>query len=224
MDFYNGLIINGHIIVEIDSKKYLIDTGSVVSFSLKEPHFLKINDRNYFLNKINMDLDSVNKIVGFIPDGFIGMDILETTNLAVEKNGDNLKIHFDIIRNATGLFVDIYKEGSYYYFNIVNDNSKLKYCIDLGAMYPYGIKNYFDCNRTYKFVYDYNPMLGNLTSSVYKTKISIETKIFEIEFANNQKVIESYLGPLDFDIIGSINDFYQNYFVLDFECGLLILN
>ena len=71
---YNYHINNNHIIVEIDDKNYLIDTGSPVSFWINNPiNGIAINNVKYPLNPkpYNLDINETMKCIGEEVDGFI---------------------------------------------------------------------------------------------------------------------------------------------------------
>ena len=92
---YNYTLSNNHYIINIEGNNYLLDTGSPVSFSLKQGlNSVVINQRRCSLpyNVMNLDIEATRELVGMDIDGFIGMDIIRQTSLTIYKDG---RIEFD---------------------------------------------------------------------------------------------------------------------------------
>lgn len=221
---YKYELVNNHYVVEINAKKYLIDTGSPASFGLNKPiKDLIIDGYAYPLKSESLDEKEIANFIGVNVDGFIGLDIICKTSLTIYKNGYlDFKVH-DV--NGSKIQLDRMK---FYVNKVLAIDVKCedvpgKFVIDIGAKYAYGTKAIFDNKKAFDHVYDYNPTLKRLDSDIFHLDIEIDGKKKAIDVCNNDVVYKNILQHFQYLIIGNITTFFDEVCVLDLAKMQLIL-
>ena len=231
---YSYELINNHYIVNIDGKKFLIDTGSPFSFWVSSPiKEITIYDNKYPLQNrpLNFDVDETNNLVGAIVDGFIGMDIISKTSLTIYSGAPEGIIEFSEVPDwiINGLIKMNYKYTEVPMTTrwplMVQIGSNLmtgKFVIDTGAKYGYGVSGLFYKQTAFDHVSDYNPSLGHLDSDIFHLEIVIGGQKKTIDVCSNSTVASTliHMGAL---MIGSVSSLYNQVCSLDTKKGKLIL-
>ena len=218
---YEYELINNHYIIEIEGKKYLLDTGSPVSFGITEGNNQLIIDGNTYClrNKpANLSVSETEALVGTSVDGFIGMDIVSQTGLTIYKNG---LVKFGVDEVKGGVEVPMTTKWPLMVSigcNLMNG----KLIIDTGAKYGYGVDGLFHNQQAYAHVKDYNPSLGRLESDSYHLPITIGGKSKTIDVCNN-RIVGATLHQMGAIMIGSVSSLYNEVCVLDTHKGKLVL-
>ena len=217
---YKYQLINGHYVVEIDNKKYVLDTGSKDSFWMKTRRdTILIDGVSYPLasNKLSpvQEMETM-RFVGCDLDGFIGLDIIEKTSLTIYKDG-NIAFKSTDIDSKKTKFIDNNDE-----YLIVESNQG-RFLIDTGAKYGYCVKSILSCEIPLSRVHDYNPILGHLYSDLYLKRISIADVGNDMYVCNNADVQRYYLPAVNCKAIGNITGFFKEVCVFDLSKGELIL-
>ncbi len=217
---YKYELINGHYLVTIGDKRFLIDTGNDESFSLDDKlNKIIINGNEYRLKPNRLDPIKIAKSYALVTttfDGFIGMDIIKETSLTIYKNGE---LDFAPHEIEDSVHVPLVKSYRFIYF--IDNN--IKYVIDTGASYAYGVKSLFETLTPISEVFDYNPGLGELNSTVYKASININHKVREFDLCDNSLVQGTYLLLTQADIICNITHLFDEVCVIDMNKMELIL-
>ena len=231
---YSYELVNNHYIVNIDGKKFLIDTGSPFSFWVSSPiKEITIYGNKYpFQNRpLNFDVDETNNLVGVIVDGFIGMDIISKTSLTIYSGGPSGSLEFGALPDW---ILNGMKEKSIRFAEVpmttrwplmVQVGSNLmtgKFVIDTGAKYGYGVCGLFYKQTAFDYVSDYNPSLGHLDSDIFHLEIVIGGQKKIIDVCSNSTVASTliHMGAL---MIGSVSSLYNEVCSLDTKKGKLIL-
>ena len=217
---YNYELINNHYIVNIDGRKYLLDTGSPFSFWVSNLiRELTIDGNKYQLNNrpSNFNVSETTNLVGIEVDGFIGMDIISVTGLTIFKNGT---IEF-AIKEIGGIETPMTTRWPLM-TNVGCNLMTGKFVIDTGAKYGYGVNGLFYRQRSFSRIKDYNPSLGHLEGDIYHLNVVIggQNKIIDV-CSNN--VVASTLIHMGALMVGSVSSLYDEACVLDTKKGRLIL-
>ena len=217
---YAFKISNRHIIINIDNKKFLLDTGSPNSFWTSE--FLEditIDGVKYQLSPkpYEVDLDETFKTIGTNVDGFIGLDIVRKTSLTIYKNGT---LEFKA-KEEDGMRVpmNIYP---YLSINVGCSDYKGLMIIDTGAMYAYGVNKLFGWRSPYLSVTDYNPHLKKFRSDLFDLDIYVNGKRFRTDIGRNEKV-SNLLTQMNAVLIGGLNNLFNEVCVIDIQRKELII-
>ena len=220
---YKYELLNNHYVVNIDGKKFLIDTGSY-SFRITSPmSYVTIDGVKYRLAPNMLDPEAQEKtfkLVGATIDGFIGMDIISRTSLTIYKDG-NIDFKANNVEGATRVpFV----RGPGLLINVSSNGVNGKMFVDTGAMYGYGVAELFRGENPYaRNQYDFNPSprLRDMYSNVYNQDIVVGGKTKTIKMGFNQGTYGYPLGG-DIIMIANISTFYDEVCVLDMNRGELV--
>lgn len=166
-------LLDNLIIVEIEARNYLVDTGSNMSFSLDVNNLdLVINDNSYLL-KPNIASSIVKDalahlIPGKVVDGVIGTDIISETNLSIDYL--NQEIYFDIVKPQYDMeqyFLPFEVKLGYVFTNIYLYSNKLTMLIDSGAKFGYVKSKFLNLSNPLGEYEDYSPELGKMEGNLY---------------------------------------------------------
>ena len=220
---YSYELKNNHYIIDIDGMKYLLDTGSRISFWINPEcqSGVVIDNVRYPLHSRPRCLNvyETENLVKSHIDGFIGLDIIYQTSLTIYKNN---KIDFkvtDIDGNKFSLAM-IHNLPS---VSIFSNDIKGYLLIDTGAMVGYGITELFDNRKPMFHVEDYNPTFGKLNGDLFETCVSFnENFIKYVDVCKNDQV-SNVLKELDSILITNVTTFFDDVCVFDFEKRVLVL-
>ena len=215
---YTYELSNNHYIVNIEGYKFLLDTGSPVSFSLRPGlNSVVINGKTYPLRKdpFHMDMKSTLKLVGTRMDGFIGMDIICQTSLTIYKDG---RIDFKA-NNEKGIELELASANRVKCF--CNDVVGA-YLIDTGARYGYGIERLFQHQKPFGNVSDYNPFLGHFRSDMYHVTVDFGKVKKEVDVCNSPAV-RNDLVMTNSIIVANLTTLFDEVCVIDEQEQKLIL-
>ena len=165
-------LLDNLIIVTIESRNYLVDTGSNLSFSLNDNNLdLVINDNNYSL-KPNLASaivkDALNHLIpGKYIDGVIGTDICET-GLTIDYL--NKEIYFEVVEcsyDIEQIIIPFEIKMGYVFINMYLYSNKLSMLVDSGAKIGYVKSKYLDLNKPVGELDDYSPEIGEIKGYTY---------------------------------------------------------
>lgn len=218
---YKYELLNNHYVVNIDGKKFLIDTGSN-SFWITSPmNYVSIDGVKYPLFPNRLDPEAQEKtfrLVGTTIDGFIGADIIGKTSLTIYKDG-NIDFKATNVKGATRV---PFAYGPGLLINVSSNGVSGKMFIDTGAMYGYGIKELFRGEMPYaRNEYDFNPYLRDMHSDIYNQNIVVGGQTKTIKMGFNQRTYGYPLGG-DIIMIANISALYDEVCVLDMNRGELV--
>lgn len=223
---YTGLFPNGLVIAEISGGRYIIDTGSPVSFSFSGEDRITINEESFDLVPPFIPKEQADGLTGMDIEGFIGMDILSRTGLTLDrKNG---WIVFDCIPpenggSKIGISVTSMMCMKYIFTGQlgINGNNLNKVILDTGAGISYVAAQYLDeKDRTDEKYEDVNPEIGEIAGYYYSAELWIPensdartVKVGEMPFAYTM-IADAIISPF---LFGS------EYLAFDFGRGTLYL-
>ena len=221
---YNYTLSNNHYIINIEGNNYLLDTGSPVSFSLKQSlRSVEINGRRYFLplNIMGLSIPATRALVGMDIDGFIGMDIIRETSITIYKDG---RVEFQALPEQ-GHKLNMLP-GSYglIKLQVTSNNLTAPYLVDTGARYAYGVEGLFkdSDNKPFDHVNDYNPRLGYFDSDIYHISVDFGPFQKTVDIADS-KAVRGDLAMTSSLIVGNITDLFDEACVVDMQNQVLIV-
>ena len=183
MSSFSTEIIDGHIIVQINNLKYLIDTGSPVSFGNGGP--ISINGSKFEIpcTFFGLTIEKINQLSGLSVHGLIGMSILKQfdlyftntetmfTSLSSMSYSKEALIFpiIETIANTPAIYMKIGDENHLMYF-------------DTGAKLSYLHEALLQRHISFGEVNDFHPSIGNYTVPVYKVRVNIGEKQEDLVF------------------------------------------
>ena len=164
-------LIENLIIVNMDGRDLLIDTGSPRSFALKESFPVKINDISYDL-KITMAssivLDTLKHLLTVNVDGIIGNDIIIPNNLSIDYL--NEEIYFGIVPCSYDIeqyTMPLKTRMGLAYTELKSGSNTLDVILDTGSKMHYVKESYVDKTRSRGYFEDYSPDLGQMEGHLF---------------------------------------------------------
>ena len=215
---YRYELKNNHYIVEIDNKRFLIDTGWPYSFSFNNVGHVIIDNQLFPLTTkpSNIGVEETRELVGIVPDGFIGMDIISKLGFTVYKNGE---LEFKV-NNIDGNEVRMNKSWPLLIPISCNSVNGM-FIVDLGAKYGYASKRVLNGSRPIGVVEDYNPMLKHFNSNLFNIEIKIGNQTRYIDVGDSEKVAPTFTNGII--MVGNITTLFDEVCVIDTIKGRLIL-
>ena len=215
-------LINDVIIMDLQGKSILLNTGSNLSFSLKDDFSISINDKNYHL-KANSASRKVNETLShLIPnqevDGIIGTDIISKTNLTIDYL--NRKIYFGINNPQ---YIEEYTlplsfEKGLVFISIPFENDRLKMVLESTTKQYYIKAKYLDMTNICGDFEDFSPDLGRIHGPLYVFNDSIHE---EKEFAG---VLPREYDKICDGILGLHRFVHPGYCIFDFKNRVFVFS
>ena len=218
---YRWELINNHYVVFINGKKYLVDTGSPISFWInpdcREP--LIIDNVKYSLHSKpnSYDVLESERLIGTNIDGFIGLDMILKTSLTIYKNG---RLEFGVVEED-GTRIGLNTNG---FLSIKCNCGGVtgNYLIDTGAKFSYGTGGLFYGLTPFNQAEDYNPILKRLYSDIYHLNVNLGCKSVEIDTCYDVHV-SSMLISMGVLLIGNITSLFNEVCVIDTKKGIMVI-
>lgn len=163
---------NGHILVALQNKRYIVDTGSPISFAYDlNNNFVTIDDVNYPLSHNCMaSRDELRLLTNMDIDGIIGLDILSKTNLSI----DYLNKTIDFKAHEGKLICSFNSNEGFIVSNdfVINGHKVNRAIIDTGAPVSYVSGKYIGNDKQDDTFTDYSPMFGHISGNYYHVRLN----------------------------------------------------
>ena len=187
---------NGHFIVTVDDKNFILDTGSPVSYSFTEnPTFVLFGDKH--LTFLPFPLKGVAKeiesLVNMPVDGIIGLSTMkELKRMEISKEKGYVKFGGEAFSDDSS---SIHFEENMGVFTIgLKVNGKdTRVILDTGARIDYMDPSLLDTSAAISHERDYNPILGHFEVDGYKTTYRIGDKEFETITYGATDMLKNYV-------------------------------
>lgn len=208
---------NGLIIVDIDGKRCLVDTGSDRSFSLESSSvLLNLNGKTYPLHTIPQSRNILESLRVLIPDVsvdcFIGCDILSRTNLSIDYQ--NQEIYFEVIKSPD-LECNILPMQSMCtlpMISVPHDGFSLNMILDTGAQYTYIKARYLNLNEPVGRYVDHSPIVGAMSGNLYSFYDPFNQEVRKVGTLHTQfeSVCDGVISVINFVNHGFCSFDYKN--------------
>ena len=171
----------GHPIITIDDKIYVVDTGSPASFSYTGT--IPLLGREYTVPYGEYILDDLNRVLGPRIDGLIGGEVLKRLG-AVELDYSHNTITFhDMLPEVSGAAeIDVRVFLNYLVFNMKIEGQMRRLFLDTGAPIPYLCDNILPKRDPDGYVEDVTPS-GRFDSPFYVMESELAGKRFDTLYA-----------------------------------------
>jgi hypothetical protein len=178
-------LLNSLIVIDVEGKKCIVDTGSPMSFALDSSVELYINDESYKLEANMYSSMMKNAIAKLIPgtyiDAIIGNDITSSTNLSIDYL--NKELWFDIVEckyDIEQTLIPIEYRGGYIYTSFYLYSDKLDVTLDTGASMSYIKSKYLDLKNGYGEYVDHSPNFGELRGKYYSFRDAYHDELMQV--------------------------------------------
>jgi len=165
--------IRNMIIVPINDRKYLIDTGCGLSFSLVGENIdVVINDTTYHLKPHYVAGKTNEALAHLMPgqkiDGIIGLDIMSQTNLSIDYL--NQDIYFDLVKPSYDIerfTIPFEINMGHIYIDLKLKAGRMQAILDSGAEIGFVKSKYINLEKPIDEYDDYSPELGQMRGKIY---------------------------------------------------------
>ena len=168
---------NGHYIVTIDDKNYILDTGSPVSYSFSDKtSFVLFGDKHLTFLPFPLKgvKEEIEELVNMPVSGIIGLDTMkELKRMEISKEKGYVKFGGDSISDNTGYSIPFEENNGVLTIGIKVNGKDTRVILDTGARIDYMDPSLLDTSNTISHERDYNPILGHFEVDGYKTTYGI---------------------------------------------------
>ena len=215
-------LVRNHYVATIGRAKYIIDTGSLVSYS--DSGRISVGDARFLTKILNISqLGQINDLIGESVNGLIGLDILGRTSLTIYKDG---KMAF-FKGNASGLELPfVYPQDSPVGLNCTLGNDKEAVAIiDTGAMLYYG--KYPECFSRDDLIdekNDFSLKLGEMRAKFYQQQVTIAGKTLTLPVGDHAGASSLALCFPHAAIVMNVTELFNEVVVFDFDRRCVIID
>ena len=219
-------MLNKHPVIQLSDRRYVVDTGSPISFHYCSLDSLVINGLSFRMNSPVCSQADLEALTGSHIDGLIGLDILCQTGLTIDLENMILDLDFDNTKygyqDEAGFYsisFDFFM-GSYLITNDIFLGQRLKNVIlDTGAPIPYISSRFASLLEKSNEAYlDYSPEFGTLQGEYLYGNL-----VFEHGEQVHRRAVKVGLMPQAIDMFGffdailGISDLTDKHLAFDFE-------
>lgn len=169
---YPLLFESNHLFVILDNKKWLVDTGSPVSFG--EQDSLTLNDSSFDLSDAygNLDTDALSEHIGLEVSGLIGVDILNHFDILFDIPAGSITFtREEVLWQGDTLSIDNFMGIPI--IEAIIDDTPQKMFFDTGAQISYWQNIALTSFPSLGQVTDFYPGFGEFETETYQLALSI---------------------------------------------------
>lgn len=217
---------NGHFIVTIDDKNYILDTGSPVSYSFTEKTtFVPFGDKHLIFLPFPLKgvKEEIEELVNMPIHGIIGLDTMkELKRMEISKEGGYVKFGGDSVSDSTGYSIPFEENNGVLTIGIKVNGKNTRVILDTGARIDYMDPSLLDTSNAISHERDYNPILGNFEVDGYKNTYVIDDQEIETITYGATDMLENYVLSMGirgvFGVVG-LNAIFcvAKEFTIDYE-------
>lgn len=227
---YEYLISNGHHLVKIDNKVFVVDTGSPISFSIAEDFkFVVINDNTYEMknNIVRINKNELNEFTGFNIDGFIGSDILSKIGGIGFNKIEKSIIFASGIDFHNGVRVPIKLFGAlgmnYIDIKLIAGGNNISALLDTGACMSYIDPEIAEFGKPDGNAEDYSPTFGGwIKTTKVKLPVIIGSQTQDISMAIMTRTIQTQLSMFGYKAVLGVNEIHWEKLSIDLRNNELV--
>ena len=188
---------NGHFIVTVDDKNFILDTGSPVSYSFTEkPTFVLFGDKH--LTFLPFPLKGVAKeienLVNMPVDGIIGLSTMkELKRMEISKEKGYIKFGGEDTSDDSSCSIPFEEYMGVLTIGIKVNGKDTRVILDTGARIDYMDPSLLDTSNAISHERDYNPILGHFEVDGYKTTYGIGDQVFETITYGATDMLKNYV-------------------------------
>ena len=168
---------NGHFIVTVDDKNYILDTGSPVSYSFTDKTtFVPFREKHLIFLSFPLKgvKEEIEELVSMPVSGIIGLSTMkELKRMEISKEKEYVKVGGNSISDNTGYSIPFEENNGVLTIGIKVNGKDTRVILDTGARIDYMDPSLLDTSSAISHERDYNPILGNFEVDGYKTTYGI---------------------------------------------------
>jgi len=189
-------LFNNHLIIEIDNKKILVDTGCPITFGNGKFSFLE-REITPATNSMGVTIESCSQLLGYDLDALMGMDVLSNYKILIDYHNHQMTVSDEelILENAVSVPIN-YQMGTPFIHLSVNGKD-LKFALDTGAQISYIHHSITAGELAQETLHDFHPFYGQFETPIFNVIASIGDMAFPVRFGNLPHEMELALSLIN---------------------------
>ena len=168
---------NGHFIVTVEDKNYILDTGSPVSYSFTEKTtFVPFGDKHltFLPFPLKGAKEEIEELVSIPVHGIIGLSTMkELKRMEISKEEGYVMFGGEDISKEEGYSIPFEENNGVLTIGIKVNGKDTRVILDTGARIDYMDPSLLDTSNAISHERDYNPILGHFEVDGYRTTYGI---------------------------------------------------
>lgn len=204
---YKIISVNGHILINSEEGKLLVDTGCPTSFCKGGRITLSENTETVPESLMGVDATYITDNVGTEVIGIVGMDFISRHNMAVDL--ENSTLTFDCASDGwTPIPSGLIMGTPYIEMEICGRPAKV--ILDTGAKISYISQHYTDGLESIGTATDFNPAIGgSFQTPMYEGQAALSGKSFTIRLGHLPSLLDILRTNLGVDGFAGADIFKQ---------------
>lgn len=219
-------LYEGHLIFELDGKRFLVDTGS--TYTISRERILYFLGNEYICKKIpGLDIDSLSgKMHGMTFDVLLGVDSLADFTIMIDYK--NLEITFsdEELELSQDYTIVPLRRGwamGEYGMQVQVRGRTLNFALASGSMISYVDKDITEDLTPTGEIDDFYVAIGQFSTKTYKLDVTVKGLTFPAVFGNHSTDMQSSFRTAGIDGAIGYDLFVANTVVLQLKSSLLYL-
>lgn len=218
IDFYDG-----HLIINNDGQKVLVDTGSPVSIG-RSNHFLFMDqEHNCMTSYLGQDINAFAEMIGYDIDVLMGMDVIGNYNMLTDYKSAKVTFSTEDIPFESVCIISIAQTKGVFFVVLKVKGEDVRLFLDTGAKISYIAETYTSGETAIEVLEDFYPMIGQFTTPIYAMEASIGGQSFPVKFGKLPKLIALPLQMVGIEGIIGYDLFSKYKVLLDFHNNRMLL-
>ena len=218
---FNIDMFDGHLIIEVDGQKVLVDTGSPVTFG--KPNHLTFMGEEYQCPYSVPGIGSIDTIVEMVKypvDVLMGLDVIKNYYVLVDYQQQQITFSTEPIEFESAVSAPISTVMGCPCVELAAKGKNVKMAVDTGARISYIDKALTEGENAEETRDDFSPMLGgNFQTPIFSMEASIGETSFPVKFGVLPTLYAAYLqrggiyGVIGYDLFNAfpvLLDFKNN--------------
>jgi len=206
---YGIEIFDNHVILLMDNKRVLLDTGAPESISDGSSLQLMGREYRFSSNFLGFSIEKLKELLGTDINILLGADVLKNLNFLVDW--DKKEAHFSLTPipcDGIHLPLDFYMNIPIIVLNV--NGERLKVFLDTGAKLSYFSEEILSQHKPVGRAQDFYPGLGQFTTDIYEITVTINNHSIVVQAGRLPDLLQKTLAITNSEgILG--NDIFKYF-------------
>ena len=216
-------LYDGHLIINNNGQKVLVDTGSPVTISRSDHFVFMDQEYNCSTSLMGHDISSISKMMDYDIDVLMGMDVIENYEMLTDYKSEKVTFSSDKISFEQISTTPIARVMGVVCVILRVKGKDVKLALDTGAKISYIAESYTLDESEIEVREDFNPAIGQFETPIYAMEASIDGQSFPVNFGKLPSLLAMSLqmvgieGAIGYDLFSAFK------VLLDFKNNKLLL-
>lgn len=216
-------LYDGHLIINNDGQKVLVDTGSPVTIGSSDKFMFMDQEYNCIRALMGHDINDIAEMMGYHIDVLMGMDVIGKYKMLTDYKSKKVTFSSEDIPFEPICTAPIIREGEPVCVILRIKGNDVKLALDTGAKISYIAETYTSGETAIEVLEDFYPMIGQFTTPIYAMEASIGGQSFPVKFGKLPKLIALPLQMVGIEGIIGYDLFSKYKVLLDFHNNRMLL-